>query len=1409
MLNQWAGAQLFTFKNFNHKDGLNYGTINCVEQSSDGMIWLGTDGGELVSFDGKTFREINLSIEANTHHFSNLVEKNGALYFSSRYKGFYRYDLSKGELFKFNTNSKQKGENIQIIPKEKHIFLVSQTGIRTLVKDSIIESEYKFPTPINKISQVIQCDSIDIILTDQGNYVIKEKKVLTLKEWITDSQSSVDIYKFGFAEGKMIFLYTENYQHSLILNLTNGCKISSKQEIDLPPIFNHEEFAISSDYSEEGDHYGVLTNTGRIFRLVDERFQPITHNYTEPLKYVSSIYSDYNGDFWITSRLKGIYKISQEAFTKIQLNPLYTNPNIRAVARSVYGDVIIGTGDGKTHIGNTFFNQDFKEYDFRLYSVNYVDDKVYFSTNKGLQEFNGGEFPSVESFALKGAPVEIAIAYGDYLLVNPINKGLVSLNKTTGEVQQTIIPGDTAGFFYSFQISKLTNSLYVGSNSGVFEVTEKKGVFKFKRLPLDEVGTYSGLSTKDKFGNMWFSLDNGLVCIYPNGKFITLTDKKVLRTNLIYTLNADRFGDLVVGTNKGLIFIEVDAEGKVIKHQQFDHNSGFEGYETNMRASFMDSSSGIIYLGTIEGLFATDPGLIYNFRKPIAPSIRNLTVNNDSIRTSFREFLFNVNNSKLPVYSYRYRVIGYENNWKTIIGKDLVKLEGLSDGTYIIEVMASFDGKNYSPVSTLNFTVDLPIWKSNWFTILALFLFFGFNLFLLNQNKSFKANRILDTKDVVISVKMAPTILLFGTIGALVVNILILLVDNSVRMSIGPSIAVTTGLAVLYLLSLSAKEKGHHKLNHQYLTVGMVLITLFVFFQLYITKLNPYYIIALLLTSFLAPYILNKIRHLIYYVLGILVLSIILTSVLNYTDYPKSYFLSASVILVCNLILVSYIRLDALEKLIFVSGIVNRGDYPAIAFDRKGIITYVSENISDFVDSNHSELLNKHISILNNYVPYEGNYKDIDVTQEFYEGHKYLVPMKNTHGDVNWIEWSFKNFSADVKVIHGQDVSDRLELENTYELLVQSAEDLIFRCDSFGHFTFLNEVSYRRLGYTKEELLGQQCDMIVRDDYRERVMEFHWGQISNNERTKYLEFPIVTKDGLEIWIGQYVSITFDPGSNVPNGYIAVARDITNRMEMDRLMIEQKESITSSISYAKKIQDRMLPHERQFKTNFRDYFVIYRPKDIVSGDFYWYQKVNGHHIIALGDCTGHGVPGSFLTLLGINILNSIVLDRGKTDPGTILNELNERLIDILTKEEEQELNDGMEIVICVFTDDSDQMEYATAGGRFLIYSVKNGFTMYKADNQHIGDHNNPDFKSYKTHQATFDVNDQLILFSDGFQDQFGGENDKKFFFRNLLELLESNMDKELAEQHDIYLKAFKDWRGIREQTDDVTMVSILK
>jgi PAS domain S-box-containing protein len=476
-----------------------------------------------------------------------------------------------------------------------------------------------------------------------------------------------------------------------------------------------------------------------------------------------------------------------------------------------------------------------------------------------------------------------------------------------------------------------------------------------------------------------------------------------------------------------------------------------------------------------------------------------------------------------------------------------------------------------------------------------------------------------------------------------------------------------------------------------------------------------------------------------------------------------------------------------------------------VAFNNSGTITYVSENIKDILPTTHEELLNQKISVLNNYLPEDGGYRNVDLTKQFYDGQKYLSPMMTSTNTINWIEWSCKIFSDNVRVILGQNVSDRMELESTYELLVENAEDMIYQCDVHGTLQFVNTRMIDLLKTPKEELVGSNSIDFVHPDYKNAVLEHYKEHFDNRKNSSYFEFPIVSKTGEVRWVGQHVTTLFGAsGKGYVNGFLALARDITEKRDQQNIIEEQKNDITSSITYAQRIQVNLLPIEQQFEESFEEHFVIYRPKDIVSGDFYWLHRVENKTVIALGDCTGHGVPGAFMTLLGINILNSLVLENRITEPAQILNEMDKKLVQAI-KSGNESLKDGMEITICTYDNDTGMLSYACAGSRFLIFENR-GFNMFKGDIKHIGDDMLPEFRGFVSHYIPLGKESIVYLLTDGFQDQFGGIKNKRFSFRRLLELFESNTRLPLSEQKNMIEEEFDKWKLQFEQTDDVTIIA---
>ncbi|MGZ3883092.1 MAG: tetratricopeptide repeat protein [Bacteroidia bacterium] len=253
--------------------------------------------------------------------------------------------------------------------------------------------------------------------------------------------------------------------------------------------------------------------------------------------------------------------------------------------------------------------------------------------------------------------------------------------------------------------------------------------------------------------------------------------------------------------------------------------------------------------------------------------------------------------------------------------------------------------------------------------------------------------------------------------------------------------------------------------------------------------------------------------------------------------------------------------------------------------------------------------------------------------------------------------------------------------------------------------------------------------------------------------------------------------------------------------------EKNKDITDSIQYAKRLQEAVFPEADALNNYFAESFVLFRPKDIVSGDFYWFEEVNGKSIIIVGDCTGHGVPGAFMSILGHNLLNQIILEDEITRPAEILTLLDKRVSNALNKRgSKQEYNDGMDIAICVIDKHKKTLSYAGAN-RPLIIRRDSGLLELKPNKFAVGGIQDTRAKTFTQHEMPTERNDTLYLFSDGYYDQFGGPNGKKFKYKHLSKLIMEICTLPLKEQSEILNREFQSWMGQLEQIDDVCVIGV--
>jgi two-component system, sensor histidine kinase LadS len=265
------------------------------------------------------------------------------------------------------------------------------------------------------------------------------------------------------------------------------------------------------------------------------------------------------------------------------------------------------------------------------------------------------------------------------------------------------------------------------------------------------------------------------------------------------------------------------------------------------------------------------------------------------------------------------------------------------------------------------------------------------------------------------------------------------------------------------------------------------------------------------------------------------------------------------------------------------------------------------------------------------------------------------------------------------------------------------------------------------------------------------------------------------------------------------------------VEQKHVIEEKNKDITDSISYAKTIQEAILPDKEIKYRIFPDAFVLFKPKDIVSGDFYWFAEKNGKRIIAACDCTGHGVPGALMSMIGNNILNQIVNEKGITSPAEILNILHKEIYKALKQADQSNAKDGMDIVLVTFSGETE-IEYAGAQRPLWIIHNQAGttdeqrVTEIKGDKFSIGGTQTEEERKFSNHSVSLAKGDRIYLFSDGYADQFSGDN-KKLMTRKFKEILVSIQKLGMTEQEKFLNEFIEDWKGNFEQTDDVLVIGV--
>jgi PAS domain S-box-containing protein len=433
-----------------------------------------------------------------------------------------------------------------------------------------------------------------------------------------------------------------------------------------------------------------------------------------------------------------------------------------------------------------------------------------------------------------------------------------------------------------------------------------------------------------------------------------------------------------------------------------------------------------------------------------------------------------------------------------------------------------------------------------------------------------------------------------------------------------------------------------------------------------------------------------------------------------------------------------------------------------------------------------------------------------------YEVNLNLTKNKRKHIIVSAVSDEESDWSLAATIAVFRDITNRVykekrivELKKQLEILLDNLPAHVYYKDDKLRYIQANQSFADLFSINKSELIGKKDVDFASNNVSEEYENLDKQIISTKKPINNYERLNTNPSGNEYWSSTSKIPYFDDEGNI-KGIIGIVSDITERKRYQLKILKQKEEIeaahkdiTDSINYAKTIQDALLPKNGIFLEMFKENFVLYRPKEKVSGDFYYYNKIDDLAIFAVADCTGHGVPGGFLTMLGVTNLHDILKRKNYDSPSDVLNLLRLKFKEIFSVYGDKN-NNGLDIALCFYNIKSKELQYSGAYSPLFIIR-NNELIKFKAVPNPIGYFIAE--KDFKTDKIKLQKNDVLYLFSDGYQDQFGGENLTKYSTRKYKELLMKIHKLPMKNQKQELELELDNWKGSCDQIDDITVMGI--
>ncbi len=486
-------------------------------------------------------------------------------------------------------------------------------------------------------------------------------------------------------------------------------------------------------------------------------------------------------------------------------------------------------------------------------------------------------------------------------------------------------------------------------------------------------------------------------------------------------------------------------------------------------------------------------------------------------------------------------------------------------------------------------------------------------------------------------------------------------------------------------------------------------------------------------------------------------------------------------------------------------------------YDEKGIVQYVSPSVKTILGFEPDEMIGINRFERGDKV-LQSAFNELLANPNTEKVFEYRYTNKNKKRV--WLETRGRNLINNPAIggiiFNTRDITVKKDAETAQKLssemqaLSENSLDMIVRVDQVGNIYYANPMTEKFIGIKSENLIGNNINNI---DLNEDILTFFKSIITKTTIAKeeiQEETVFSTKDTKQIV--QFNSIPeIDENGNIRT-YLFVVHDITQSKEIELEIEKKNKDITESINYAHRIQSAIIPDVNIFKRYLPKSFMLFMPKDVVSGDLPWFLVRDDNIYVAAIDCTGHGVPGTLISFIGYFSLNNIINSGENKTAGEILDELHVEVRKTLKQDSpDSKARDGMDIALLKISPKNNTIEFAGAHNPLL--HLRNGkITRYKGDRKAVGgkpirQRGDKKEKTFTTHEIKVEKNDKFFIFTDGFPDQIGGQEGRKYQAGRIQKEIEEKNNFSMSQYYDFFVSQFNDWKKGYKQIDDVLFIGL--